>query len=103
MRGAGVPFKPGMSGNPSGRPKGSRHKISEVFLADLAADFDQHGEAAIRQAREDDPVAYIRVIASLLPKQTEKLPNPLENFTDEDLEAIDAWLAEREAEQQPRQ
>jgi hypothetical protein len=31
------PFLPGQSGNPRGRPKGSRHKLSEAFLADLAA------------------------------------------------------------------
>jgi hypothetical protein len=28
----GRPFKPGQSGNPRRRPKGSRHKLSERFL-----------------------------------------------------------------------
>jgi hypothetical protein len=31
-----------------------------------------------------------------------KPPNPLENFTDEELEALDAWLANHHAEQQLR-
>jgi hypothetical protein len=30
----GRPFRPGQSGNPRGRPKGSRHKLSEQFLAE---------------------------------------------------------------------
>src|SRR4030081_168461 len=102
MRGAGVPFKPGTSGNPRGRPKGSRHRISEAFLAELSADFDQHGAAALRMAREAHPAAYIRVIASLLPKQSEKWPNPLQDLTDEELSKLDAWLDAFQAEQ-PRQ
>ena len=28
------PWKPGESGNPAGRPKGSRNKLSEEFIAD---------------------------------------------------------------------
>jgi hypothetical protein len=36
-------FKPGQSGNPEGRPKGSRHRLSEKFLAELAADFEAGG------------------------------------------------------------
>ena len=30
-----IPWKPGQSGNPKGRPQGSRNKLSEDFLADL--------------------------------------------------------------------
>ena len=29
-----VPWKPGQSGNPAGRQKGSRNKLAEVFLAE---------------------------------------------------------------------
>ena len=93
MPGPGVPFKPGQSGNLKGRPRGSRHRLSERDLADLTADFEDHGAAAIRRAREKDPAAYVRLIASLLPKHTEKVPNPLEDLTDNELEQLDRLLA----------
>jgi hypothetical protein len=93
MPGPGVPFKPGRSGNPKGRPRGSRHRLSERVLADLTADFEDHGAAAIRHARENDPAAYVRVIASLLPKHIEKVLNPLEDLTDDELEQLDRLLA----------
>ena len=51
-----------------GRPKGSKHKLSEAFVAALAQDFDEHGTEAIRRVCENDPSTYLRVIASLVPK-----------------------------------
>ena len=61
-------------GNP-GRPKGSRNKLSEDFLKALHDDFQTHGAATIAEARERDPVAYVRMIAGLLPKDI-KLTQP---------------------------
>jgi hypothetical protein len=99
MPGPGAPFKPGHSRQSQGRPRGSRHKLSEEVLADLMADFEENGADAIQRVRETDPTAYVRIIASLLPKQAEKVPNPFENLTDEELDALEAWLSERDAEQ----
>jgi len=59
-------FKPG---NP-GRPKGSRSRLSEAFLKALADDFEQHGILAIQEARQKSPDAYMRVVASLEPKES---------------------------------
>ena len=41
------PVKPGEVRNPTGRPKGSRNKLSDAFLQALANDFEAHGLVAI--------------------------------------------------------
>jgi hypothetical protein len=64
-------FQPGQSGNPAGRPKGSRNKLGEAFLNDLYADYQQHGAKAIADVRETNPAAYLKVIANLLPAQVQ--------------------------------
>src|SRR5271166_2251281 len=61
-------FLPGQSGNPAGRPKGSRHRISEAFLRALADDFEAHGAGVIQHVRERDPAAYLNVVARVLPR-----------------------------------
>jgi hypothetical protein len=92
VRVIGRPFKPGQSGNPRGRPKGSRHKLSEAFLAELCASWEEHGMDALHRVLEDDPVAYVRIVASLVPRQREEVINPLSEFTDEELEKLCAYL-----------
>src|SRR5262245_33082869 len=37
-----TPWKPGQSGNPAGRPKGSRNRLSEDFIRAFAEDFEVH-------------------------------------------------------------
>ena len=61
-------FKPGQSGNPKGRPKSSRHKLAESFIAALAKDFEAHGVEAIDKVRKDEPAQYLRVVSALVPK-----------------------------------
>ena len=78
-------WKPGQSGNPAGRPKGSRHKLSEDLFKALAEDFENHGKDAIVKMREDRPGDYIRVIASLVPKEATLRINPFDDLTDAQL------------------
>ena len=61
-------FRPGQSGNPTGRPKGARSRLTDGFLEVLAADFAEHGAAIIRQCREDKPEVYLAIVAKLVPR-----------------------------------
>jgi hypothetical protein len=65
------PWQPGQSGNPAGRPKGSRAKLAEDFCKALMEDFAKDGATAIVTMRTEKPNEYARMIASLLPKEVE--------------------------------
>lgn len=77
-------FAPGQSGNPGGKPVGARNRITGDFLKKLADDFEAHGKVAIETARTEDPVGYIRVVASLLPKEF-RIERPTEGLSDDEL------------------
>lgn len=64
----GKPFMKGKSGNPAGRPKGARNKLSEVFLETLANDFRENGQHTIEKLRNSDPKAYLQIIAAVTAK-----------------------------------
>lgn len=79
-------FKPGQSGNPKGRKAGSRNALSEAFISAMNADFEEHGVAVIQAVREDDPAAYLKIIASIVPKDLNLTTGrTLEDMSDEDL------------------
>lgn len=87
-------WKPGESANPGGKPKAARNRLQGGFLNALANDFDKHGKKAIRDAREKDPMGYVKAIASLMPKQVEQ-SQPLDDLTDAELTAGIALLRSR--------
>ena len=48
-------WQPGVSGNPAGRLRGSRNKLSEEVICALLRDFREHGQKAIAKVRRDQP------------------------------------------------
>ena len=46
-----------------GRARGAKNRLSHAFLTALAEDFEQHGVEALKIARFEKPVEYIRIVA----------------------------------------
>jgi len=63
-------FEPGNTiGKTGGRPKGARNKLARTFLEDCYADWQEHGAAAIKVMRMEDPAEYCKMMASLVPRE----------------------------------
>ena len=82
-------FKPGVSGNPAGKPKGARTKLGEAFIEALHESFKSRGVEAIEAVITEKPEQYLKVIASLMPKDVNL------NISDDTSEMTDDELAER--------
>src|SRR5262245_40141436 len=74
-------FKPEQSGNPAGRPKGSRNNFTECLVELIAADCEAHAKEVIEK---------IRQIVSLLPKPRDERTAEwaIERLPDEELVRI---------------
>lgn len=79
------PAQPGEIRNPLGRPKGSRNKLSEEFIAAMCADFEAHGTKAIETVRTERPQDYLKVIASIVPKEFHVKDATLGDLSDNEL------------------
>lgn len=80
-------------GNP-GRPKGSRNKLGEDFVAALAEDFAANGKQAIETVRTEKPDAYLKVIAAVVPKEVHHRVEDYDDLSEAEIESrITALLA----------
>ena len=79
----------GVSGNPAGRPRGSRNALSEEVICALLRDFRQHGQKAVAKVRRTQPAAYLKILALLVPREHRlEHSNPIKDLTDEELETM---------------
>lgn len=89
----GVPFKPGQSGNPAGRPKGSRNKLCEDFLGDMLAAWEAKGKQAIDAMIAEKPGDFVKTVAALVPKDVNLNVNTMDDLSDAELAERIANLA----------
>lgn len=92
-------FKPGQSGNPKGRPKGSRNKLSEDFIRDMQTAWETQGEAVIQKVIDEKPADFLKVVASLLPKEFNLNANLFGDLGEDEISALLAALQSIKAEQ----
>lgn len=78
-----------------GRQAGSRNKLQAVFVEELAKDFTEHGAGVIRIVRIEEPSNYLKIVASILPKEFIVSEGELDTMSDEDL--LEALKVVREA------
>ena len=52
-----------------GRPMGARSKLGEAFIEAMLADFGKNGVKAIERVRAEHPDQYLKIVASILPKE----------------------------------
>jgi hypothetical protein len=81
--------------NPAGRGKGNLNKFSQQLVADFAANWREHGAAAIEQLRRENIVAYVKIATSLVPRELLlQVARPTERMSDAELQ--EAAAQERE-------
>jgi transcriptional/translational regulatory protein YebC/TACO1 len=85
-----------------GRRKGSRDKIATALLEAIAEDFAAHGAEVIKIARVERPTEYLKVVASLLPKEFEITDSRLKDIPDDELDALIEYARRRIANGIPR-
>ena len=88
-------WKPGQSGNPHGRPVGTRQAFSNGFLRDLAEVWAEHGRETMIKTAKDQPTTFFAVCARLIPSDVkltveQQLPG---NLSMEDWQAMKDIIA----------
>ena len=68
-------------------------RLTDAFYAAMLEAWQAEGPAIIKRVRQEHPAAYLKLVASIFPRQIAIESEPLEFCTDHDLEALRAYLA----------
>src|SRR5262245_5599675 len=88
-------FREGVSGNPLGNRHHSRHLLNQEFIQTLLLHFRQHGKKAIEKVAREQPAAYMKICALLVPREMKiEQTNRITDLSDEQLDAMISHLEE---------
>src|SRR6516162_3754248 len=86
-------FKQGLSGNPHGNRHRTRHLLNQEFMQALLLHFRQHGKKAIEKVAREQPAAYLKVLALLVPREHKvEHSDVIKSLSDQELEAMIEYL-----------
>jgi len=91
-------WEKGQSGNPKGRPKSARQKLSEGFLRDVQEKWKECGSDVLDRVIAEQPAKFLECITRILPKQIEAEitdNRKAEDMTDDELASVIAEAAKR--------
>jgi hypothetical protein len=80
--------------NGGGRPRGSRSRLGEAFVSDLYAEWQHSGAGALKTVAQEDPVQFVKVVASVLPRELELRVNT--DLFAEARDFLQAWTMARQ-------
>src|SRR5260370_1228086 len=72
----------------SGRPQGSRDRLSQEFMRALSADFETHGTTVIEEVRTKDRQPISGLWRACSGKRSRFAPPPEERLKDDELEYV---------------
>ena len=80
-------FEQGVSGNPHGNRHRTRHLLNQEFMQALLLNFRHQGKKAIEKVARDQPAAYLKILALLVPREMKvEHSGGVKAMTDEQLE-----------------
>jgi hypothetical protein len=81
----------------SGRPAGTRNRLTSHLLNVLCKDFEENGEAVVKITRIEKPVEYLKIVASLLPKEFAVSDAKLGDLSDDEIATLISQVRELRA------
>ena len=81
-------FQQGVSGNPHGNRHRTRRLLNQEFMQALLLNFRHQGKQAIEKVARNQPAAYLKILALLVPRELKVEQNQsVKTMSDEQLEA----------------
>lgn len=59
----------GVSGNPAGRKTGSKNRLAEALISDLADFYSERSQELLQRCFDESPISFLQTLVKLLPRE----------------------------------